>query len=81
MRGYSELGIDELPEKILQQHSTQLVIVTSYPEEILPLEEMERRYVHRALAAASGNKTLAARVLGIDRRSLYRRLDRLAKKE
>lgn len=81
MTGYSELGIDDLPEKIRQQHSTQLVIDTGNPEEILPLEEMERRYVHRALAAASGNKTLAARVLGIDRRSLYRRLDRLAKKE
>jgi DNA-binding NtrC family response regulator len=28
------------------------------------------------LAAVGGNKTHAARILGIDRRSLYRRLDR-----
>ena len=40
---------------------------------------MERRYVNRALAAVGGNKSQAAKVLGIDRRSLYRRLDRLAK--
>ncbi len=78
---FSEIGVDDLPDKIRQQHSTQLVIETSNPEEFLPLEEMERRYVHRALAAVGGNKTLAARVLGIERRSLYRRLDRLAKKE
>ena len=36
---------------------------------------MERRYVHRVLGACGGNKTHAAKILGIDRRSLYRRLD------
>jgi DNA-binding NtrC family response regulator len=81
MACFSELGIDDLPDKIRQQHGTQLVIDTSNPEELVSLVEMERRYVHRALAAAAGNKTLAARVLGIDRRSLYRRLDRLDKKD
>ena len=81
MASYSEIGIDDLPDKIRQQQSTQLVIDTSNPEDLLPLVEMERRYVHRALAAVGGNKTLAARVLGIDRRSLYRRLDRIDKKE
>jgi DNA-binding NtrC family response regulator len=81
MASYTEIGIDDLPDKIRQQQSTQLVIDTSNPEDLLPLVEMERRYVHRALAAVGGNKTLAARVLGIDRRSLYRRLDRIDKKE
>ena len=55
------------------------MIDTANPEELLPLEEMERRYVNRALAAVGGNKSQAAKVLGIDRRSLYRRLDRRAK--
>ena len=36
---------------------------------------MERRYVRQVLARVGGNKTHAARVLGIDRRSLYRRLE------
>jgi two-component system response regulator AtoC len=36
---------------------------------------MERRYVRQVLGAVGGNKTHAARVLGIDRRSLYRRLE------
>src|SRR5579883_3235968 len=36
---------------------------------------MERRYVRQVLAAVGGNKTHAARILGIDRRSLYRRLE------
>ena len=39
------------------------------------LDEMERRYVRQVLSAVNGNKTHAARILGIDRRSLYRRLE------
>jgi two-component system response regulator HydG len=39
------------------------------------MDEMEHRYVRQVLAAVRGNKTQAARILGIDRRSLYRRLD------
>jgi DNA-binding NtrC family response regulator len=42
---------------------------------MMTLLEVERRYVQRVLAACNGNKSQAARVLGIDRRSLYRRLD------
>jgi two-component system response regulator HydG len=81
MATFSEIGLEDLPDKIRQFRSTQLVIDTGNPEEFLPLEEMERRYVHRALAAVGGNKTQAARVLGIDRRSLYRRLERLDNKK
>ena len=44
-------------------------------DELITLDEMERRYVRQVLDAVGGNKTHAARVLGIDRRSLYRRLD------
>jgi hypothetical protein len=37
---------------------------------------VERRYVLRVLQAVGGNKTLAAGVLGFDRRTLYRKLER-----
>jgi hypothetical protein len=42
---------------------------------MITMEEMERRYVRQVLEAVRGNKTHAARILGIDRRSLYRRLE------
>ena len=48
---------------------------TESPGELITLDEMERRYVRQVLNAVGGNKTHAARVLGIDRRSLYRRLE------
>jgi len=38
----------------------------------IPLEELERAYVRRVLEEHGGNKAGAARVLGIDRRTLYR---------
>jgi DNA-binding NtrC family response regulator len=39
-----------------------------------PLERVEKAYVRRMLQALGGNKAEAARVLGIDRRTLYAKL-------
>jgi two-component system response regulator HydG len=41
-----------------------------------PLAELERRYIALVLAESGGNKKKAAERLGIDRRTLYRRLER-----
>ena len=41
------------------------------------LAEMERRFIHQTIDAAGGNKKLAAKILNIDRRTLYRKLDRV----
>jgi DNA-binding NtrC family response regulator len=40
----------------------------------LPLAEVERTYIRRVLDANDGNVSRAARILGIDRRTLYRKL-------
>jgi len=42
----------------------------------LNLEDAEKELIQRALAAAGGNKSEAARLLGITRRALYGRLER-----
>jgi DNA-binding NtrC family response regulator len=41
----------------------------------LPLEQVERAYVRRVVDAHKGNKAAAARALGINRRTLYRKLE------
>ena len=40
------------------------------------MEEVERRYVLRVLEAVRGNKAAAARILGFERKTLYRKLER-----
>ena len=42
--------------------------------ELVPLEEVERRYILRVWEAAGGNKSLAAQRLGVNRKTLYRKL-------
>jgi DNA-binding NtrC family response regulator len=43
-------------------------------DELLPLDEMERRAILRALRETSGDKQAAARLLGIGKTTLYRKL-------
>jgi DNA-binding NtrC family response regulator len=41
----------------------------------LSLEEVEREYIRAVLAQVSGNKTEAAAILQVDRKTLYRKLE------
>jgi len=38
------------------------------------LEEVEKRYILHVLEAVGGNRSLAAQTLGLDRKTLYRKL-------
>ncbi|NND98145.1 MAG: hypothetical protein HKN47_12530 [Pirellulaceae bacterium] len=42
--------------------------------ELVPLAEVERRYMTYVLDSVGGNQTRAAKILGIDRKTLYRKL-------
>jgi two-component system response regulator AtoC len=72
---FNELNVDDLPAKVQEHGDSTTVIAVDSPQELITIAEMERRYVRRVLEAVGGNKTHAARLLGIDRRSLYRRLE------
>jgi transcriptional regulator of acetoin/glycerol metabolism len=43
---------------------------------VLSLIELERRHILRAMKVLGGNKARVAELLGIDRSTLYRRLER-----
>ncbi len=75
MCGTGDIEPSHLPAKVVNHEPTRIELSTSAPAEMITLDEMERRYVRQVLASVNGNKTHAARVLGIDRRSLYRRLE------
>lgn len=46
------------------------------PDELVPMDEIERRYVRHVMERVGGNKSSAARVLGFDRKTLCRKLER-----
>src|ERR1700730_2942883 len=48
-----------------------------FPDEIVPLEEIERAYILHALQKANGNRTHAAELLGISIRTLRNKLNEL----
>ena len=41
--------------------------------EALDLQAVERRHIERVLKLASGNRSAAAKLLGLDRRTLHRK--------
>ena len=73
---YDQVMVDDLSEKIRAYHPSHVLVASDDPSELVPMDEVERRYVLRVMEAVGGNKTLAARVLGFDRKTLYRKLDR-----
>jgi two-component system response regulator HydG len=52
------------------------VLSADQADEIVTLEEIERRYIARVITLVDGNKSRAAQLLGLDRRTLYRKLER-----
>ena len=64
------LHVGDLPSNL--QYGTQERLPDK--DEFLPLEELERRAILRALREAGGDKLAAARLLGIGKTTLYRKL-------
>lgn len=65
------IDVDDLPENLRNQASPQ----NGNSEEILSLDELNRRQVQRVLAKVGGNKVEAAALLGISRSTIYRILE------
>jgi two-component system, NtrC family, response regulator AtoC len=69
---FEEIQVEDLPDKIREKRRPGLS-GTELPE-LLTLEEVERRHVMRVLEACNRNRTDAAKLLGLDRKTLYRKL-------
>jgi len=72
---------EDLPESIRASRTDGLVVSAGQSEEIVKIDELERRYILRVLKIVEGNKSRAAQLLGLDRRTLYRKLDQYRQAE
>ncbi len=73
----SEDGIvrlKDLPDEMLTDGRAEQGFVLA---DALPLEEVERRYIAHVLERCGGNKKRAAEILGVNRRTIYRKLPRI----
>ncbi|MBI2377676.1 MAG: sigma-54-dependent Fis family transcriptional regulator [Deltaproteobacteria bacterium] len=73
---YDEVVVEDLPERVRSYEHPAVVVPEGDAGELPPMEEVERRYIERVLAATGGNRSVAAKILGLDRSTLYRRLVR-----
>lgn len=60
--------------RAVSEDGAPLKITSGSPDDILPLDEMEKRHILRALDICKGNKTEVAERLGISRATLWRKL-------
>jgi len=70
----SRLTPGDLPERISSGSGAAAILARSGDRQ-LTLRELEREYIVETLKQTGGNKSKAAALLGLDRKTLYRKLD------
>jgi DNA-binding NtrC family response regulator len=71
---FDHLRAEDLPERIRRFEPRHVLVAGDDLEELVSLEEVEKRYILKVMQAAGGNKSLAAQTLRVSRRTLYRKL-------
>jgi transcriptional regulator with PAS, ATPase and Fis domain len=66
---------EDLPEKV-RTVTHEIQRVEDFYAELPSLEEVERRYLAHVLKVTGGNKVKTSEILGIDRRTLYRKAEK-----
>ncbi|PHQ90178.1 MAG: sigma-54-dependent Fis family transcriptional regulator [Idiomarina sp.] len=67
-----KIAVEDLPQRILDsEHESEVDYGTEWPT----LDEYQNQYIRKVLSHAEGNKSKAAEILGVTRRTLYRWLE------
>ena len=69
------LSIEDLPARIRDASGQTSAILASAKSKRLTLDQLEQSYIIEILRESGGNKSRAAEILGLDRKTLYRKLD------
>jgi len=71
-----KISLEDLPPNI-QNIQGEGQFIEDAVEQTLPLAQVEQSYIRRVLEKLGGNKYQTAQVLGIDRKTLYRKLSEM----
>lgn len=69
-----EIGVEDLPPRVRETGRVTALVAEASRRE-LPLREVEKAYVLEILSRVGGNKSRAAEILEMDRKTLYRKLE------
>ena len=67
----------KMEERPLERIAVASGAILAFPQEVIPLESVEREYIVHALRQAKGNRTQTAQMLGISIRTLRNKLNQL----
>jgi DNA-binding NtrC family response regulator len=73
----AELRADDLPPHVRERRPSDFLAAAAARK--MTLAQLEREYIEKILADEDGNKTRAAQRLGLDRKTLYRKLEEYAR--
>jgi two-component system response regulator HydG len=73
---FEEVIVEDLPAHVREYRAAHVLLAVNDPSELVPLAQVEQRYIERVLEAVGGNKRQAAQILGLDRATLYRKMER-----
>ena len=79
-----EISVDDLPTGPSTDVTTgdsAVAFLRSAAERRLNLRDVEALYIDEIMKLTNGNKVHASKILGVDRKTLYRRMERKARKE
>jgi two-component system, NtrC family, response regulator AtoC len=69
-----DISVDDLPPR-MRPVGAAVDRVADASRRTLPLRELEREYILEVLRQTGGNKSRTAEILGLDRKTLYRKLE------
>ena len=71
---HSTIAVDDLPPQLLANNQSKLPLAEAVARGYT-LANLEREYIEQVLENVNGNKSEAAKVLSVDRTTLYRKLE------
>jgi DNA-binding NtrC family response regulator len=75
------ISVKELPPKVAGLELSSIRMLNEAVDKRMSLDQLEQDYVQAVLDSVNGNKTEAANILGIDRKTLYRKLEESSENE
>lgn len=78
LENFIELAInkEKIPIELLREDVKEKPVNNTVQNELLTLEELEKQYIKNILSKVENNITTAAKILGIGRNTLYRKIEK-----